>query len=462
MKQASHWKSPGAPDSSRLRLGLPAPLLERRLFEVALPSVLLLVLAIFYFEIATHLGLGSHDGGPDEIARALLPQAISNGNLLPNGYDPEVTYKLGYYSYAFYPQVLPAYVSAVFMAAAKAFSLSPEAVFVWGRFASIVFSMVTLVSVSLTVREVVTAISRGDDTPLLFQCAVLVVLGFWPEYAFLSSYINNDIASLAGLALMLLSLVRGIRQGWNAGRTVLMSAGIVVSALSYLNVYPFILMTIVLFLISMRRQKRSSWLVVLAVVLCAVCTFPFFTVNYLRYGDPIGMKAFGERYQQWLADGGQVLMVPYDKGYASLIFETDWIHNTYWSFIGMFGYMTIRIPFAFCLFYSGVITLGVGAFCSSLGRIGNQAWHLVVVCALACLLTVLLAMYRSVSTDYQPQGRYVIQILLPMVIAMGSGCSLVFTTKQLKLMLAVFCVMYACITTLIFRHYALVFNWHGL
>lgn len=98
--------------------------------------------------------------------RALVPQAIANGSLLPSGYDEEVIYGLGNWSYAFYPQMLGSYLSAAFMAIAKLLGAGANMVFVSGRFASVVLSLVTLACMFLCVKTIVEKRSGGSRAVL--------------------------------------------------------------------------------------------------------------------------------------------------------------------------------------------------------------------------------------------------------------------------------------------------------
>ena len=105
---------------------------------------LLACLALLYTWMAAHLGVGTMAGAPDESMRSLVPRAIAAGNLFPSGYDPEVIYFLGNWSYAFYPQALGAYLSAFFMKVTELLGFSENACFEAGRMASVCLSVVAL------------------------------------------------------------------------------------------------------------------------------------------------------------------------------------------------------------------------------------------------------------------------------------------------------------------------------
>lgn len=83
-----------------------------------------LACAVFYIWIATRIEIsGFYTSAPDEKMRSLVPLAIAHGNIFPSGYDPEVIPEAGNWSYAFYPQMAAAYLSAGFMAISNALGL---------------------------------------------------------------------------------------------------------------------------------------------------------------------------------------------------------------------------------------------------------------------------------------------------------------------------------------------------
>lgn len=376
-----------------------------------------------------HIGLGVMDGGPDEAMRALLPQAMVNGNLLPSGYDQEVIYSLGNWSYAFYPQMLGAYASAFFMKVAQLLGGSESLVFTSGRFASVLFGLVAVICCERAVRFVTRRTTDSESRARLAGCVATTMLAFWPQFAFLSSYMNNDIVALCGVSMIVCALVLGMGEGWNYRRSALLGAGVTVSALGYWNSYGFVLMGIVLYLYSCLTQQpleaTRGRLVGVAAGIPAVCVLPFFAVNLVRYHDLLGMSAFREAYSRWLADGGEVLQHPYEQGIRSLLLDTDWVLSTTRSFVGFLGYMAVPMPFIFCLLYLGTAGIGLGAFFSHRREfLATKGSRLIVVGSLlACVLCVYLSLYYSTRVDLQAQGRYVIYCLIPLIFSVSLGVS---------------------------------------
>lgn len=432
--------------------------------------VALLVYSALCLWTMSKLGVGAMDGGPDEAMRALLPQAMINGNLLPSGYDPEVIYGIGNWSYAFYPQMLGAYLSAFFMKAAQIMGLSHGVVFMSGRLASLVFGLVSIVCVSGAAGTVAERAGGGERLGALTRLIATSLLAFWPQFAFLSSYMNNDVVAFCGCSIIVYALCLGMGSGWNYRRSALLGAGVTVAALGYWNAYGFVLLGIVLYLYSCLTQNPLQGtrpkLIALAAGIPAVCVLPFFAVNLVRYHDLLGIGAFKAEYQRWLDDGGEVLQVPYEKGVCSLLLDTDWTLLTLRSFVGFLGYMSISLPFTLVAIIFGTALLGLGAF---LGRHdeflrARRARVLTVGCALASATCVALSIYYSIQTDLQPQGRYVIYCLLPLVVASSVGlASLVrrATPRQVAAVTAC-CALIACVTVWFFASSAAQYGWAGM
>lgn len=376
-----------------------------------------------------HIGLGVMDGGPDETMRALLPQAMVNGNILPSGYDQEVIYSLGNWSYAFYPQMLGAYASAFFMKVAQLLGGSESLVFTSGRFASVLFGLIAVICCERVVYFVMRRVTGSEARARLAGCVATAMLAFWPQFTFLSSYMNNDIVALCGVSMIVCALSLGMGEGWDYRRSALLGAGVTVSALGYWNSYGFVLMGIALYLYSCLTQRpleaTRGRLVFVAAGIPAVCVLPFFAINLVRYHDLLGMSAFREAYNRWLADGGEVLQHPYEKGIRSLLLDTDWVLSTMRSFVGFLGYMTVPMPFIFCLLYLGTVSIGLGAFFSHRGVFfATMRSRLIFVGSLlACVLCVYLSLYYSTRVDLQPQGRYVIYCLIPLIVSASLGVS---------------------------------------
>ena len=236
-------------------------------------------------------------------------------------------------------------------------------------------------------------------------------MGLWPQYAFLSAYMNNEIVALAGVCLIIYSLVSGLMDGWGAGARAALSAGVIVRrwGTGTPTAHPRGRGTFVWSLVRMRAPGREkARLFLTAAIPAAVCVLPFFALNVVRYGDLLGMSTFHERYQQWLDAGGQVLQQPYTEGLASMLLETEYVTSTWRSFIGVFGYMSYLLPFLAYLSYTVLACTLAGAFLARGARErALSGWGgrvLTGAVALGCVVTVALSLYYSLATGLPAAG----------------------------------------------------------
>lgn len=426
----------------------------------------LVLLAAFYAWLATRIGVGIASGGPDETARLLVPKAIVSGHLLPSGYDPltimnwsEPHYS-GNYSYAFYPQLLGAYATALCMGVARLLGAAPAYQLLAARLSSVAWGVAGAFFVGKSVRACLAEKPDGE----IYGALATVLVGFWPQYAFLSSYVNNDVVGMAGVAMLVCSLVMGIRWGWTMRPCALLATGIVTCALGYLNTYGFVLAAIVTFVwtcVQQHASRKADALrpIGLTALACAVCTFPFFAVNIVRYGDVIGSRVFEAQHLAWVAQGNEPLMRPYPESFWSLVLLDPFVSTTLQSFVGTFGYMFVLAPdMVRCLCWL-VLLLGTGAFLGTARyrrACGSRRWGLFVTALLAAaLITVAMHVWRTLNADYQAQGRYIIVILVPWIVMATLGLRQMLQGHDLAV--GVIATLYALMCVATFAYLA----WHG-
>lgn len=428
---------------------------------------LLIAVACFYIQTAFSLGVSAFDGAPDEVMRSLIPRCIINGNLLPSGYDQCAIFSAGNWSYAFYPQMLSGYCSAFFMAIAKAMGFSRSIIFMSGRLTSVLCGLISIYFLSKTVG----LIFSEKRSSALLECLAIVLLGFWPQFAFISSYMNNDIFALAGVFIIVYSLVSGMKQTWNYGLCVLLAVGVAMSGLGYWNSYGFILVGVIVFIVSTYIQNKNSLskafrLIGVAGGLSALFVLPWFVVNFVRYGDFVGMAIFHERQTEWVQLHGQDLQSPYLKGLGSLLTDTDFVEYTISSFVGVLGGMTIHLQFMYQFVYYLLMGGGIAlTFTHLRARWTSRTYRILFLgLSIASAITVLLLLYYNLRVDYQPQGRYIIYLLVPFMLALltGIGDSFSLETKNEKVVLFVLCIIYVWICLNFFHDSALKYNWHGI
>ncbi|MFM0774498.1 hypothetical protein P7J64_03130 [Streptococcus suis] len=370
------------------------------------------------------------DGAPDEYLRYKIPMFIYKHGHLPTGYDTETLFdRGGNWSYGFYSQFLAPLFSALFMKVTSLFSQSDQALLLAARFTSVISGVLTANVIALSVWRI-------TKSKMICLFTILFV-GLWPQIIFLSSYVNNDIIGLLGVALVTDVVVKtSIARTWTYFDTIYLALGFIVCLLGYINTYGFVLFAGIYFLFAINysnKLKHNSFVMkinhcVLLSIILIVVVAPFFVRNYLLYGDFFGSSAFEAAHQKWIEQGGESMLngaVSYGRNFIEFFTwrNYDFIVWTWQSFIGRFSYMSLVLSnFLYNVYWYSLI-IGV---CFSLFykfKTKLSIWEKIAYLSIAgsMLITIFLHVYRSYFTDYQPQGRYIIGLFVPLCLMMMFG-----------------------------------------
>lgn len=399
--------------------------MKLRKFNISI-IVISLVLLFTYFVWAKTIPF---NGAPDEYLRYQIPKFIYNYGKLPTGFDAETVFDRGYWSYGFYPQLLAPLLSAFFMKLVSLFEQSETTLLMAARLTS----MLSGVLVSYVFGKTVERLTHSKYFQLLAMCFI----GLWPQIIFLSSYVNNDIIGLLGVALIIDVVVKTSQdKRWTYKDTLYLSLGFTISLLGYLNTYGFVLFAGFYFLFAIFKSEKGqdyeylrmlNHCLILSIILLGIVA-PFFLRNWVLYGDLFGNKTFESVHERWIADGGEsMLNGAVESGLSFIEFltwgEFDFITQTWQSFIGKFSYMSLLLSNMLYNIYGYVLIVGM-ILATLFGFIRKKSvWQVNanVMMSLSILVTIILHLYRSYFTDYQPQGRYIIGIFVPLSLMMLFG-----------------------------------------
>ena len=442
-----------------------------RLPKLTVPEAMVLFLALgFYLFWASRITFDyTIISAPDERLRFMLPDFIFRYNRLPTGYDPEAIYRMGNWSYAFYPQWLGPILSAFFMNVASLIRSGPFVLVFAARLTSVLAGVTTVFFVNRTLR----ILTKNEKISLLGMALV----AFWPQFAFLSSYVNNDIIPVAGISIMCYAVAVSLQDKWTLKSSLTLGIGKVICLLSYLNSAGFVLAFGLYFLVSNAidiRKKQIEWkefrkcfMAVFLVV--AILWFPFLIRNAVLYeGDILGIASFNRAMVEWEQNESMAWAYenariwsyfhdePWDEGTVLRWVET-WTHFQYRD-----GYLTAGNPYEGTLFdllrnrlwvettVKSFITTIFFAYTRSLpryiyvpylllmltpllgllriGRLKAKEMTFFATCIFGAGVTVGIFLYYNLYTDMQSQGRYLITILVPLVIGATLGMN-VFLEK---------------------------------
>lgn len=364
--------------------------------------------------------------GPDEGMRYVLPNFIYEHGRLPTGYETQVQ---GNWSYAFYPQLLGALMSAGFM---KITSIFTQDIF-WLVHAARLTSLLFGVVAALFVRRSLRVLLEGHKHQALVGNVGMVLFALLPQVTFLSSYVNNDIIALAGVSMITYACLYIYKKEVSIASMVWFAVGATCAILGYLNSYGFVLAGAAYVLIRILQQhkqakntKRTALFLSIAAGIPLLLCLPFFIRNMVLYsGDFLGMATFRAAYNKWVAETGLVLQNPYKPGIFNLLFHTVWVLDTIKSFIlGYFGGWSKGVAQVQYWPYYVILVGGISGFLLRLRRSqkSTQRTLLTWLMSFAVLVTVGLNFYYTLMVDYQPQGRYIIYLAVPLMIAVTLGC----------------------------------------
>ena len=464
-----------------------------------LPKLTILEIMVLLMALGLYLGWAAlitfntaPTSAPDELMRYMLPDFIFRYNRLPTGYDPEVIHGIGNWSYAFYPQFLGPILSALFMNIISLFRSGPFVLVFAARMTSVLAGITTVFFVNRTLR----VLTKNVKISLLG----MTMIAFWPQFAFLSSYINNDIIALAGVSIMIYAAATSLESGWTVKGSITLAIGMAICLLSYLNSYGFVLAFGLYFLVSNFldiRKKQLEWkyfwkkfAVIFGIV--AILWFPFLGRNAILYnGDLFGFNSFNAAMFEWeqnesmewamynAKEWSNTHNIPWDEntvfrwineatafeyrgGYISTgnPFEgslAELLRDRYWREITGKSFVT-TIYFALAdhfsrfvyWFYGGLILTSVFGMIR-IKSLNSRQKYFVGGCGLGALITIGLFLIYNLYRDSQPQGRYFIGILVPLAMAMAIGVdTLLKKAPQRVQAIGVYSIIVACIGSMIY------------
>lgn len=372
--------------------------------------------------------LKRYNYAPDEAMRYDVSLFFFENNRLPIGH--EVANPIWGFSYALLPTMLCNVLDYIPMKLASLFTSSDYIILLAAR-------MVSVCCATGVVYYIIKA-SKQIFTSYVRWIMIILVAGM-PQFAFLASYVNNDICALLGVSMILYAWTLAINENWNFKNALLLSVGMATCATSYYNSYMWILASIFIYFITYFYQnkkdykgfvKLSSFIVIVTLLLMGY----LFARHVYLYNDLIGMKVSREHGEMYGLEAYKPSNreTPYRQGYSlmDMLIGMEWITITYKSFIGMFGYMAHQLNYHIYKFYALFFVIAFIGIVIRLFRIFANLKHekvtlqqtVFTLALIACgVVTVCLSVYNSYCSDFQPQGRYCYPMLPALAIFTARG-----------------------------------------
>lgn len=365
---------------------------------------------------------------PDEGGRQLLSDWIYRTGALPTGNETETIIQGYGFSYALRPY-LSAIIAALLMRVASLVSTSPHVLLVASRMVSVL----SVTGCCLFCLGFGHAAFSRHGSAVIFAGFVCLM----PQVLFLGMYQNCDALSLAATSAVLYYLVRCHDRHWDVGSCVGLATSLSVGILSYYSIYGWLLAAGGFCVVGVLGdgaienrwgtiQRRAA----LVVGICLALTGWFFVRNALLHGgDFLGIVSEGRQRVAYAAQGNElgVMRSMRNEGYSPLGFLTDargyWPWLTMISFIGVFGNMDILMPQWWYAIYLTVFALGIVLYVVAVTRQrpSRRDALLVVTMLVASCISLFLHFWASYARDYQPQGRYVITVVMLLAYLFAYG-----------------------------------------
>lgn len=399
--------------------------------------------------------------GPDESMRYDIAKFIFENRQLPHGGDPSIRNEVWGISYGFTP-ILSYIFSSILMIFASELGVQSERLFLAARLVSVLSSTITVIFTIKISKEVF-----KSNCKWIFIAFVSLL----PQFIFISSYVNNDAFAIMCTSIIIFYWIRGIKNRWETRDCIGLGIGISLCSLSYYNTYGFILVSILLFFISnvydinnrkfldIDRNKFNKMAIKVSVIIGIFIAMSswWFIRNYIIYdGDILGMKTANIYSDMYAIDSlkASSRKTIANQGYSLkyMLFDMGWIKSTIRSFIGTFGAMQIYLkPFMYKIYY---ILFAVGALGILIKNRSTEKEHDNIsgnlifntsIC-LVSFITIILSIYYSYNSDFQPQGRYIMPVLIPLMYGVTVGfkniISYIYTKYNLEINIIILIMLY--------------------
>ena len=354
---------------------------------------------------------------PDEFTRYVIPRYIYETGKIPTGFEDSVQIAGYGGSYAFFP-ILPYIIMGIVMKIVGLFHASDLTLLLTARGINVISG----IFMATVVYRISARLFKDNRFKWLFAFFVM----FWPEHLFIHSYVNVESVSNLSIAIIILSLLMIYQDGINVRRSLLLSLGMILCILTYYNAYGYILVGTALFFLYfplnkdkikepvLRSMLKHSMIVFWTVLIGA--GWWFIRNLIVLDGDLLGLSTLA-RVRREL---GVMLPPTYfeqGKSIGQMFAENKLFGRMLTTYICCYGAASIYAGPGLYLFYKVLLMGGIvlaGVFLFDRKRKKNTVrliWH---ICMTGSILIVCgLWLYYSYFMDYQPQGRYLLAMIIP-------------------------------------------------
>lgn len=375
--------------------------------------------------------------GPDEAMKYDVCKYIAVNGHLPHGGDPSIRNGIWGTSYGFTP-LLSYIISAVFLKIVYLFTEDAQSLYIAVRFTSVL----CITGMTAMVIRIGHLLFEKRNSRWVF----IILTTLLPQVLYLGSYLNNDSFALLTISIIIYAWIRGMREHWDVKSCVLLAVGIGLCALSYYNAYGYILCSIPLFFFSYRKSGKARestirmWKMagLIAGIAFLIAGWWFIRNAVIYQGDFLGLTTsnqYAEKYAQ-AAFKPSLRPNPNHLGWSfyEMLISNNWIRDTLMSFVGLLGTTGLPMLGKIYMCIWAVVLLGfLGIAVMVIKREkGHNSRILQAFFVLSILIPIGLSFYHSYWIDFQPQGRYLMPMLIPFMYFAVAGLEYLFEKLPVK------------------------------
>lgn len=365
---------------------------------------------------------------PDEKMKWDICKYIAEHNSIPDGRDESIRDSAWGISYAFQP-ILTYMICAVFVKIASIFTTQQFALVVVAR-------LVSTISMTLTIYFVIKIANKLFKDKGIYKYLFIVFIAFQPITAFLASYINNDSTAILAISMIIYLWILGLESNWKTKHCILLGGAVGFCALTYYNAYGYILCSVLICLSSAVLNKMDAKEIAKKALIVASVAFAvagwWFVRNAIIYdGDILGTKTQNEYGDKYALEKYKpsVRKTPENSNESILhmLNEDAWAKTTVKSFVGIFGYQNILMSNKIYYLYLSLWLIG-GLGCLLkfkdlfiYKKEEKSKYILNYIFVIAIIIPILLSIIYSYTSDFQPQGRYIMGIIIPFMYFVVNG-----------------------------------------
>lgn len=328
----------------------------------------------------------------------------------------------------------------------------------------------------------------------VYKWLFVVFTTLLPQVVYLGSYLNNDSLALFSISIIVYSWIIGLEKDWDWKSCILLAIGIGICALSYYNAYGYILCSVILYFISSYIKKINikeffKKGIVIALIVFLLAGWWFIRSFIIYDGDFLGLtvsREYAEQYaQEEFKPSNRYTPARVKMPLEEMLFEKEWIETTIKSSIGLFGYMYIEMEENTYSVYKNIFIIGlIGAIGGWLikkilyliknkqeeekgvkrkikkERLAKKREKILfnAIMIICIIIPIILSIYYSYFNDFQPQGRYIMPMIIPFMYFVVKGIKnivdfIIRNEKAKNIILTLFIILWSIMPIIVYFKY---------